>query len=519
MLFIAFPACAAANFDVFDSETMNDVSALGQEIPYTGGAPRVYTLTFDTAGFGLDPGENGASPNYDGCLDTPVVFAGKTAWVRFNPGVDGTIHVLANTPGYDSIVWIKEAREASWKTTILSDLLGHDANCSDLNDGVGSDETILPYPGGSATLARKEFVYFVQVGGKCSGGPETCTNESLPPPPGGLTTIRLTFTPIDADSDGIADSLDNCNPGGRAGFVTTDGCPDEDLDAINDKTEGPGCVGQKGVAAAAPYNGCFDGPNPPRAGGASVVIKSLTGDPYTTSTVKVNLELNWPKGAREALANNSDGLSDQRIALAAKVPWTLPASTKTRTSEVEVHFLGPGVDAKDSDSITLDPAPPTVTKTLLFKGNGGRWLVGVKATDDQGGSGMQNFAVLDSKRRPLKTRTVCKTPPCKRTLRDDVSRLKQKPKYVQVSDAAGNITRSTLHPRSQGCKYNVPLASVETMCFKVGTRCARIRDARWSEATPDPLVCHVPPRAPRSAPKVVCKKTKPLWCGNRTKQT
>ncbi len=172
------PAAATANYDVFDTETMNDVSALGLEIPYTGGAARVFNVGFDTSPFGLDPGENGPHPaNYNGCSETPAVYAGRTGWVRFNPGVDGRIHVLVNTPTFDSIVWIREAREAAWKTTIFSDTQGHENNCSDLNNGPGPDETIFPTVPGS-TPAKKEFVYFVQVGGKCSGGPETCLPNS-----------------------------------------------------------------------------------------------------------------------------------------------------------------------------------------------------------------------------------------------------------------------------------------------------------------------------------------------------
>lgn len=509
---LALPSAATANYDVFDSETMNDVSTVGQEIPYTGGAPRVFSISFDTASFGLDPGENASGPNFNGCSGPSAVFAGRTGWVRFNPGVDGHIHVLANTPGFDSIVWIRMAREAAWKTTIFTDLLGHDNNCSDFNNGPGADETIYPYPGSVFPLAEKEFVYFVQVGGKCSGGPATCTNESLPAPPGGPTTIRLTFTPVDSDTDGIADSIDACVPGGRPGFVTAGGCPDEDRDAINDLTEGPGCVGQKGVAAAAPYNGCFDGPTPPPPGEAKVVIESLDGNPDNTSSVKVNLRLSWPKGAREAFANNSAGDADQRIALQEKVPWTLRPADKSAGREVEVHFKGPGIDEKDEDTIALDPTPPKVSKTLLLRSDGGRWFVGLRAADDQGGSGVRRYRVLDSNRRAIASQTVCTKPPCKRTVSDDVARLRQKPKYVQVFDAAGNVSlRRTLSVTSKGCVVVVPTGGPTWKCYAVGDRCSNRGPARWSEARPR-LACRVPPRLPRSSPKVVCKTRPRVQC-------
>ncbi len=89
-------------------------------------------------------------------------------------------------------------------------------------------------------------------------------------------------------------------------------------------------------------------------------------------------------------------------------------AAKSAGREVEVRFRGPGIEAKDEDTITLDPAPPRVTDTLLLKGNKGLWFVGLTASDDQDGSGVLRFEVLDADRRKIASETVCKKQPCDR---------------------------------------------------------------------------------------------------------
>ena len=98
------------------------------------------------------------------------------------------------------------------------------------------------------------------------------------------------------------------------------------------------------------------------------------------------------------MPTTSSGDPDQRIPLQEQVAWTLrAAAAKSAGREVEVRFRGPGIEAKDEDTITLDPAPPRVTDTLLLKGNKGLWFVGLTASDDQDGSAsFLRFEVRDA---------------------------------------------------------------------------------------------------------------------------
>jgi hypothetical protein len=469
------PAAGAAGFDDFDRETVNDRDPFGREVPYDSAEARQFTVSFPTADFGLQPGEGDEAGNLNGCVKPGgvAVFAGRTGWVRFNPGVDGRLSAVAQT-GYDSVVWIREAREAEWMTQTFSDVRGRDNNCSDLNEAAGDEQTELHAAAANA--------YYVQVGGKCPEGRASCSDPSVP---GGPTTLRLTFVPDDSDGDGVADTREGsgCQGQGARGAVTADGCADTDHDAIRDDQEGPGCVGQAGVPADPPYNGCFAGPDPPRSpGGASVVISSVTGDYDNTTSVDVTLHLNWPKGAREAFANNSAGDPEQRIELKESVPWRLRPAGKSETREVEVRFAGPGlVGAKDEDTITLDATAPRMGKTLVVKTPGRkRWFVGFGAQDDRGGTGVETVNVLDRRQRVIAPLDVCSGSQCKRKVVDDVKGLRRAPRFVQAVDAAGNLSKpKRLARASRLCRITVPMGGYRPKCFKVGRRCRRKNPPFW----------------------------------------
>jgi hypothetical protein len=482
-LLMAVPAGAVASYDNLDEETLNDVNSFGQEVPYTSGQARQFTASFDTSGFTLQPGEGDETGNVNGCRETEGdVFAGKTGWVRFNPDVAGKLHVIAQTPSYDSIVWIRESRETGWKTASFSDVRGPN-NCSDVNDVPGDEETTF--------TGLADRVYFVQVGGKCAGGRASCDQAGVP---GGPTTIRLTFTPDDTDSDGVPNTLEGpgCEGAGEKGKVTADGCPDTDQDGVKDSEEGPGCVGQKGVPAAQPYNGCFDGPTPPTPDGARVTITSSSGDPDNTSSVDVRLRLNWPKGAREAFANNGANDADVKIPLSAEpVPWRLRAAAKSETREVVVTFKGPNINAADDDIITLDPAPPSVRKYVLSPSGGKRWYVGVRAADDRNGSGVSEIEVLDRKSRVLRSLDVC-APACRQTVKKAVTKLKRKPRFLRVTDAVGNRAKKPIAVTSSKCSIRVyeRLEVLSFDCFKPNDRC-HPKKYRWSIAKPA-LKCQKP---------------------------
>lgn len=469
------PATASASYDTFDQQTVNDVNSFGQEVAYASGDPRQFTASFDSSAYTLQAGEGDEAGNLNGCLKPDgAVFAGRTAWVRFNPAVAGRLHAIAQTPGYDSVIWIREGRESEWKTASFSDVRGRAQTCADVNATAGDEEAQLD--------AAADRVYYVQVGGKCLAGRESCGDPAVP---GGPTTVRLTFTPADADGDGVPDTQEGpgCQGQGEPGRVTADGCPDTDRDAIRDSEESPGCVGQKGVKAAHPYHGCFDGPAPPSTDGARVVITSLTGDPDNTSTADVLLRLNWPKGAREAFANNGAGDPDVRIALTAEpVPWRLRPAAKSEAREVVVTFRGPDINASDDDIITLDPTAPRVEEYVLTRTRGKRWYLGVLATDDRDGSGVRVIEVLNRKRRVLRELELCGTRTCEARVARGLTRIKGKPRFVRVTDAAGNARRRKIAVTSAKCRILVyeRVEVTNYACFLPGDRC-KPRKFAWGE--------------------------------------
>jgi len=480
---LACAPAAGANYDTFDDETLNDLNAFG-EVPYVSGAPRQFTTPqLDTTSFTIQSGENASGANnVNGCLKpSGAVFAGKTAWVRFNPGVAGEIRAIAQTPGYDSIIMLREGREAAFRTATFSDVRGRDNNCSDINNAAGDEETVI--------TAKAENVYYVQVGGKCPtpNNPATCSDPGVQ---GGATTIRLTFTPADGDQDGVPDTQERagCNGEGRPGFVTPDGCADEDRDSVADRDESPGCAGVPGVPADAPYNGCPDGPAPPRVPGEpSVVIEAADGNPDNTRSIDVVLNLNWRKGTRSAVATNSANDPEVPIPLQARVPWKLRPGTKSESREVQVRFRGPGISEGDSDTITLDPNPPTIGKTLLTKSGGGRFFVGLAARDDSKGSGIAAVNVLDSRRRRVAGTTVCTKKDCAERLagrKDVVRRVRGKPSFVQVIDAVGNSSTKKLTVTAARCRILVPTGGWGTKCYKLKGKCRRKDPPYWGDANP-----------------------------------
>ena len=259
-------ATSGTDYDSLDAVTLNDVGADGAEIPYAGGVRDFTSDAFDSSAFTLDSGEAASSGGLHSCATSAgVSYAGRTGWVRFNPGINGQVSVVAETPGYDSVLVVRAAAETPWRTATSAQLESA-AACSDRTPGAGNESVMdLPVAG--------DRVYFVQVGGRCAAA-STCQDAATP---GGPTRIRLRFTPYDSDADGVPDPRDNCEGQGTRGGVTADGCPDADLDGITDSADS--CPRTAGVAAAAPYNGCPEGPRPPDpSNNPYVQIRSRAGE-------------------------------------------------------------------------------------------------------------------------------------------------------------------------------------------------------------------------------------------------
>ncbi len=433
----------ATTFDNFEDWTLNDVAG-GAEIAYATYTPVQYTVgPFDTSTYGVQPGETAGTNNLNGCIGSSgPVFAGRTAWFRFNPGVNGSINVLATTPDYDSVLMVREAADRTWSTTQFQDLHGLPSNCADQVNGPGS-ETV------GAFAARADRAYYIQVGGKCPPGSPTVTCDD-PEVPGGATTVRVIFTPSDSDQDqdGIADKDDNC-------------------------------PSLPGVAAPSPFHGCPAGPTPP-GGTPRVTIVSRTGDALNTGSAQVLLKLDWRQGTRKVLVDNGIGDTPQQVDFTRpSVPWTLPATSKSETRQVNVQFLGPGIDDSRSDTITLDTQAPVVPKVTILPPEGGQWAVGLKSSDGKNGSGVKSVSALDKRKRAIGRPVVC-TKSCASFLESLVA--KKRPKFLRVEDRAGNVRVVRLGAAERGCRvlvlaYNPP---TDTACFRIGSRCT-VRDTKiWN---------------------------------------
>src|SRR4051794_40902873 len=138
------PASALADYDRIGQGTFNDVNAMDQEVPYSSSSARQFDVSFDTSGYGIEPGESVAGNSTNACYKNPAThYSGRSGWVRFNPGVAGKIEVRAHTPTYDSIVYITESfgdSKPAWKSDTIADAQGP-AFCSDETAGPGDEVT------------------------------------------------------------------------------------------------------------------------------------------------------------------------------------------------------------------------------------------------------------------------------------------------------------------------------------------------------------------------------------------
>ncbi|GEP40315.1 hypothetical protein NPS01_39780 [Nocardioides psychrotolerans] len=473
----------SVTYDTFDSVTYNPEGPGGTELPVTrafafvtpAGAP------LDTTSFTVQPGEAAAVDNHNGCVVAPgeAAYAGRTAWVRFDPAVDGQLLVRAITPGYDSVMVLHQTPDVTWGQADLSTL--QNTECAS-NDPDAGNETIGSCNGVPCLPVGAGLVYYMQVGGRCpsSTDPSTCTRPDVP---GGSTRIEIRFVPDDSDGDGVPDTEDQC-VGGLPGDVNAAGCPDQDHDGLADTDDAcPTAAGNPDP----PFDGCPEGPVPPDPDGpVDVTIVALDGDRFNTQDVRVNLRLNWPQGATSAVASNGDG-AFRPIPLQAVVPWELEPSPKSESREVKVVFSGAVPTERDRDTITLDPVAPRLAESFLVRTASG-WNLALKMTDDR--SGVLRVRVLDGAGGSIAGRVFCSPGSGCRLVREDRFKgLDTRPRTAVVQDAAGNDRRVRLVARQSSCSGNertvLSKLNVGRLgCFFVGERVTRseAREYDWADA-------------------------------------
>lgn len=379
----AEPPASASSYDAFDAVTLNEEDPAGTEIPYTGSDELfVVTPAFDTSTFTLQAGEAGGATNRNGCVLGPgeAAYAGRTAWVRFDPDVDGLLLVRALTPGYDSVLVLYETADRPWGSVDLSHLTSVDCDAS--ADGPGNEEVGACFTAGEVPClqARARSTYYIQVGGRCASStdPATCSDPSVP---GGTTRIELRFVPDDSDGDGVPDTADACpgTPDGTA--VNSTGCPDQDGDEVADaEDECPTIPGNPDLA------GCPDGPTPPPGEVGVVILSDPGGDTFTTKDATVRLGLVWPQGATSFIASNNGRDYSAPQPLQATVPWTLEDSERAVTRQVSVKFRGQVFDPENqyTSTILLDPDAPQKREALAARTWNGRYAVRLRLSDGAG---------------------------------------------------------------------------------------------------------------------------------------
>ena len=476
------PTVTGSDFNTFNAVTFNAVDAAGVEVPYVGGQ-QTFEVAFDTSGYTIQPGESGSSPNYNGCIGSPTVYAGRTAWVRFTPGVSGKLFAQAITSSYNSVLIVHRGARTALGGTDQFSILQGSLDCSNANEPQAGNEGI-----GNVVLDTSH-TYWLQVGGRCASTPATC-DETMYDVPGGPTILRMTFVPDDRDGDGVANTVDVCPD--VVGQATAQGCPDGDGDGIRDDNGADSCPTLPGVPAAAPYNGCPDGPTPPDPGNPPyVTIVSLTGDLDTSSNTAVRLSLNWPQGAQTMRLSNGDGLFTAPVRIeSGSVDWLLRPLTDNQSSasrEVEVIFQGPGIpDNAQDDSITLDTVAPEAPKRV-FARNGSAWHFFVKGTDS--GTGVRKIEMLDRQAKVLRSRTFC-SKNCSEVRRVGLFSASKKPWSARITDAAGNAVTVRLRQQRTDCQDAPPYLvwrsdSIRNRCWTLKEDC---RFKGWEWEAPGSLV-------------------------------
>jgi Putative metal-binding motif len=230
---LALAPGASASYDDLPGEP------LGGDVPYSSAAPfDATTPVFDSDDFTEQASEIGSPTVYLGC----GAWGAKTAWVRFSTAVAGNLRVdvTRTAPAGDDVFYTVYG--SSTTAPAFADL-----SFSGCNDGL--DGPLENYVHGHEIPANR--VVFVQVLVQCRDSPElpACTLEQRQAAQGGPTTVRLRFTPANADGDAVPDTLDRCV--GAAGPPQHAGCPDGDGDGIAD-------LDDPCPAAGGAFRGCPD---------------------------------------------------------------------------------------------------------------------------------------------------------------------------------------------------------------------------------------------------------------------
>lgn len=219
------------------------VDGMGQETTLTSAA--VFTsapVSYSSAGYSWEDGEAAFSDvDYASCAERVGEgfvrhTAARTAWLRFRPGIAGSLTVIVNS-SYDAMINVRALPYSAGSYTLAT--AGGVQNCQDSRSAM-PNETLTNEP-----VTDPAALVLVQVGVSC---PRPVTAQSCAAADGGPTSITLRFTPANRDADAVPDTLDACpDDAGTA----RNGCTDADGDGASDAEDA--CLGIVGDLA----DGCL----------------------------------------------------------------------------------------------------------------------------------------------------------------------------------------------------------------------------------------------------------------------
>jgi hypothetical protein len=508
-------ALGQQSLDPFDSYTLNPEQVNGDDEPYAPASPIVReTPEVDTSEYVTQAAESGNTNNRSGCPIENGAYSwmGRTAWVRFLPGVAGTLTIRADAD-YDAII-------AAWEGPPSGGFTDYDElrslGCTDAVRTAGDEELV-------GVRVTPNLPVHIQIGAICARKPPPA-RSGCPDPDvaqGGRLLVRVVFSPDNRDRDEVPDTLDSCPD--APGPSTDSGCPppaaqptasgnppaaspdadaDADADGVPDDRDAcPAVVG----SAAPPENGCPLTRLAPTARASQCNGVPVSPTPYPSLTINNGalatrsrfvtlLFPHWPAGTKHIYVANDGGTPPARFDATRCIEgWELPSTGPERSPRlVYVTYAGDYGTVSVIDDIILDERPPDVIagRAVRDPANPSSYRIPVTVADDR--SGVGSITVRDRRGRPIRTIRICRQTDreCELTQkRTIVVPVRSRPSSITAIDRAQNESQPVPLLGVTACaesdEIRVDLGK-KVVCVGPGDRCRQIDKPKFKNT---PLKC------------------------------